>query len=680
MKSYQDIKDLMLKGNPKMLRSELIHILYKLYLSAIQNTVSGMVRGRDDPGRDRDAFDDGPTHNTTHPSQPIMSSDKQADFLRLSADFIAEDSPMYARELAYLEQFILGLMKMPPDCARYAVEKDKKYKAIMSSNYTLVVSQFTFEMLESFEKLKSGDPDANHSTLTLINTVKSRIKVADDLTLEAYVGSAYLSTKMPIAETQKINAQPYHIGLLKDDLTYYSKLEELSKKKLNKDDAPTNSGPSNFSQLFPPVLAGSNPGLAIPALEVNPLGKRDQPSSSSASGQAQNEIKKVHMDKPIASYMSGIPETTLSSKIEFAKDYLDRKIIDKNSEPDIIKISLKDMPATVTIVEASPNAKVVLVGMSNGQVSGYFFSEEERSKYELEPKPAVPKSNLRNILETEADDVVNTLTACNFIGHSGAITCISINYDSKYFITGSTDGTARLWNLKVGECLAMFKGHTKPIWTVSLCPKGYYFATGGADSLIYLWITSKANPVMCFNQHEEDVTHLEFTESLKYLVSSSQDRSLKIWNLDDASLVRVIFFPEVIRRFKLTMNADIVVCGGEEGTIFVWDLVKAVKLHQFSFAKDSNPIMSIKLSIDERFFVISSKTRCLYFMTNALMQPKSKSAYDYLLTRHTVAERKLTGWEELSLNGIDITHKERIMVAQTTSLNQIYLVVVELPN
>lgn len=612
---------------------------------------------------------------------PGNSSEKITDILRLITDFVGDDSPspLYAREIAYLEQFIHALAKMPLECVRLAATKDKKFNAIVSDNYTVVVSQFVFEIFETFEKLKLKEPATKQATIDLIDQVRPHIKVADDLTLEAYVGSAYLGTHLPMEETQKINAQPYYIGLLKDDLIYFSKLEDASRRKLNKEDLQT---APNASLSLPPGITTAHSALGVQGVEVNPLGKRELPSSSSAAGlAAQLDMKKVQVEKSTANYMVlGIPEPCLASKIEFAKDYLDRKLIDKNNEPDIIKVALKDMPATVTVVETSQNGKVVLAGFSNGQISGYFFSESEWTKYESEPRVAGAKSNLKNILETDPEDVVKSLTACKFIGHSGAISCISINFDNNYFVSGATDGTVRLWNLRVGECLAVFKGHIKPVWAVSICPKGFYFASGGADSLIHLWITSKSSPVMCFNQHEADITHLEFTESLNYLVSSSHDRSLRVWNLDDASLIRIVFFPEVIKKFKLTMNADIVVCGGEEGTVFVWDLLRAVKLHQFNLGKEPSPIMSIKLSIDERFFVISSKNRCLYFLTTALTQPRSKSAYEYLLSRLTVAERKLTGWEELSLNGVDITHKERILAAQATSINQIYLVVVEVPN
>lgn len=41
---------------------------------------------------------------------------------------------------------------------------------------------------------------------------------------------------MKLDEIQKINSLPYYTGLIRDDFVYYSKLEDLYKKKCTKDD------------------------------------------------------------------------------------------------------------------------------------------------------------------------------------------------------------------------------------------------------------------------------------------------------------------------------------------------------------------------------------------------------------------------------------------------------------
>lgn len=41
---------------------------------------------------------------------------------------------------------------------------------------------------------------------------------------------------MPFEDIEKINVLPYFIGLLRDDFIYFSKIEDLFRKKISKDD------------------------------------------------------------------------------------------------------------------------------------------------------------------------------------------------------------------------------------------------------------------------------------------------------------------------------------------------------------------------------------------------------------------------------------------------------------
>jgi len=228
------------------------------------------------------------------------------------------------------------------------------------------------------------------------------------------------------------------------------------------------------------------------------LGKRE-PINSAVTG----EIKKVQVEKTTNNFMSALPEIKLSYKIEYAKDFLDKKTIDKNAEPDILKVSLQNLEATVTVVETNIMLKVVAVGFTDGRIKAYYFYEEAIQEMEPEkpipkfvkenePERIVQKSNLQTILETDIKEVVDEMKECTFLGHSGAITSISLSYDSFYMISGSADCTIRLWSLKVGQCLAVFKAHIKSVLTVKLSPKGFHFASGGSDSLIFLWLTNKS--------------------------------------------------------------------------------------------------------------------------------------------------------------------------------------------
>ena len=177
------------------------------------------------------------------------------------------------------------------------------------------------------------------------------------------------------------------------------------------------------------------------------------------------------------------------------------------------------------------------------------------------------------------------------------------------------------------------------------------------------------------------------------------DRTLRVWNFDDASLVRVIFFPEIIRCFRLTMNGDMAVCGGEEGSIFIWNLTKPILIHSLNFGGSPNlsgqptlsgpgllnsnrAVVSVRFSIDERFVVVSTKNRVAYFLTSQIKEEKSKNAFDGYYSGHSTSSPQLSSnftsdWKSLALNCIELSSNDRIGLAAVSSRNMVSLVIVD---
>lgn len=74
-----------------------------------------------------------------------------------------------------------------------------------------------------------------------------------------------------------------------------------------------------------------------------------------------------------------------------------------------------------------------------------------------------------------------------FIGHSDQVHCIAVSIDGKLILSGSSDKTARLWDLSSGKEVVRLEGHTDSILSVALSLDGRYAATGGRDNTIKIW-------------------------------------------------------------------------------------------------------------------------------------------------------------------------------------------------
>jgi len=75
-------------------------------------------------------------------------------------------------------------------------------------------------------------------------------------------------------------------------------------------------------------------------------------------------------------------------------------------------------------------------------------------------------------------------------GHGGPIKAVAISSDNRWLVTGSWDGTARLWDLTAPNPAAapiVLRGHKGRINAVAISPDNHWLLTGSADNTARLW-------------------------------------------------------------------------------------------------------------------------------------------------------------------------------------------------
>jgi len=75
----------------------------------------------------------------------------------------------------------------------------------------------------------------------------------------------------------------------------------------------------------------------------------------------------------------------------------------------------------------------------------------------------------------------------SFIGHTGAVTSISVSSDWCRAVTGCEDRTIRYWDLRDGRELHRFSGHSHVAGALKLSNDGRFVLSGGRDGSIRLW-------------------------------------------------------------------------------------------------------------------------------------------------------------------------------------------------
>jgi WD40 repeat protein len=73
-------------------------------------------------------------------------------------------------------------------------------------------------------------------------------------------------------------------------------------------------------------------------------------------------------------------------------------------------------------------------------------------------------------------------------GHSESVSAVDFHpTDATRFLTGSWDGTAKIWNLQLGQALLTLTGHQAPVTDAVFSPDGKWVATASLDTTVVFW-------------------------------------------------------------------------------------------------------------------------------------------------------------------------------------------------
>ena len=168
-----------------------------------------------------------------------------------------------------------------------------------------------------------------------------------------------------------------------------------------------------------------------------------------------------------------------------------------------------------------------------------------------------------------------------FMYHSGSILCLQ--YDDKTMITGSSDCSLIIWDVKAGyRPMRRLLEHTAGV--LDVCFDDNHIVSCSKDATVCLWDRSTGQLLKKLSGHRGPVNAVQLRGNL--VVSASGDGIAKLWNLTSGLCIKE--FPSKDRGMacvEFSPDARTILAGGNDQVIYQFDtstgeLVREMKGHE----------------------------------------------------------------------------------------------------
>lgn len=170
-------------------------------------------------------------------------------------------------------------------------------------------------------------------------------------------------------------------------------------------------------------------------------------------------------------------------------------------------------------------------------------------------------------------------------GHVSGVSCCAFSPDGLHVVSGSWDGTLKLWHAASGTCLRTWHAQGGGVNSCAFSADGQHVAAGGAGAeggRLTVWHAASGSAVHSLVGHMAGVRACAFSPDGLHLLSAARDGSVKRWCLATGTCVHsFIAQPGEVSACAFAPDGRHVLVGGYGGEISLWQIDTAACVQTF---------------------------------------------------------------------------------------------------
>ena len=151
--------------------------------------------------------------------------------------------------------------------------------------------------------------------------------------------------------------------------------------------------------------------------------------------------------------------------------------------------------------------------------------------------------------------------------HQSSVTAVAWSPDSTHILTGSDDGTARAWDATTGKTTLELT-HQRPVNAVAWSPNGTHILTASDGTRVWDARTGKTTLELT---HQRPVTTVAWSPDSTHILTGTRDGTARVWDARTGKTTLELTHTNWVTAVAWSPDSTHILTGTRDGTTRIWD-------------------------------------------------------------------------------------------------------------